>query len=198
MIGLEERIEMMTRNVIMAAIHHDLWSLHIHKSAWATTEVYRETMMDLWAANSLAHRYSFYVRAAAAYAQGPKVNGIPRLMRECSEKLTPQGAARLTALFSEAKPLADKVEGLRNTVYAHQSARMRIEKAYGEAKISLEMAQRLMVISIDIINELRAAVGLGATEIGKSHIDQFELTMKAIGQFHKDWPLPFEGPFFGV
>lgn len=172
---------MMTSNVIMAAIHHDLWSLHIHKSTWDTTKVYRETMMDLWAANSLAHRYSFYVRAAAAYAQGPKVNGIPRLMRECSEKLTHEGEVRLTALFTEAKPLADKIEGLRNTVYAHQSARMRVEDAYADAKISLDMAQRLMVISIDIINELRAAVGLGATEISRSHIDEFERMMTAIG-----------------
>jgi len=183
MIGLEERVELMTGNVIMAAIHHDLWSLHIHKSAWETTEVYRETMMDLWAASSLAHRYSFYLRTAAAYAQGPKVNGIPRLIRECSEKLTPDGEARLTALFTEAKPLADKIEGLRNTVYAHQSARVRVEDAYAEAKISLDMSQRLMVISIDIINELRAAVGLGATEISRSHIDQFERTMTAIDQF---------------
>lgn len=183
MIGLEERMEMMTRNVIMAAIHHDLWSLHIHKTTWDATEAYRETMMDLWAANSLAHRYSFYVRAAAAYAQGPKVNGIPRLMQECSGKLTPEGAARLTALLTEAKPLADKIEGLRNTVYAHQSARVRIEEAYAEAKISLDMAQRLMVISIDIINELRAAVGLGATEVSRSHIDQFERTMTAIDRF---------------
>ncbi len=173
----------MTRNVIMAAIHHDLWSLHIHKTTWDATEVYRETMMDLWAANSLAHRYSFYVRAGAAYAEGPKVNGIPRLMRECQGKLTPDGAARLSALFTEAKPLADKIERLRNTVYAHQSARMRVEEAYAQAKISLDMAQRLMVISIDIINELRAAVGLGATEVSRSHIDQFERTMGAIGQF---------------
>ena len=174
---------MMTRNVIMAAIHHDLWSLHIHKMTWAATEAYRETMMDLWAANSLAHRYSFYVRAAGAYAQGPKVNGIPRLMRECRGRLTPEGKARLTALFTEAKPLADKIEGLRNTVYAHQSARMRVEEAYAEAKISLDMAQRLMVISIDIMNELRAAVGLGPTEPSRSHIDQFERAMTAIGQF---------------
>ena len=93
------------------------------------------------------------------------------------------GAARLAALFAEAKPLADKIEGLRNTVYAHQSARLRVEEAYAEAKMSLDMAQRLMVISIDIINELRAAVGLGATEVSRSHIDQFERTMKAIGQF---------------
>lgn len=182
MIDLAERVEMMTRNVIMAAIHHDLWSLHIHEAEWDATEAYRETMMDLWAANSLAHRYSFYVRAAAAYAQGPKVNGIPRLMRECRGKLTPEGVARLTALYIEAKPLADKIEGLRNTVYAHQSARMRIEEAYAEAKISLDMAQRLMVVSIDIMNELRAAVGLAATEVSRSHIDQFERTMTAIGQ----------------
>lgn len=173
---------MMTRNVIMAAIHHDLWSLHIHKTTWNDTEPYRETMIDLWAANSLAHRYSFYVRTAAAYAQGPKVNGIPRLIRDCSGKLTQEGAARLSALFAEAKPLADKIEGLRNTVYAHQSARMRVEGAYAEAKISLDMAQRLMVISIDIMNELRAAVGLGATEVSRSHIDQFERMMRAIGQ----------------
>ena len=182
MIELEERVEMMTRNVIMAAIHHDLWSVHIHKETWNATEPYRETMMDLWAANSLAHRYSFYVRAAAAYAEGPKVNGIPRLMRDCSGKLTQDGAARLSALFAEAKPLADKIEGLRNTVYAHQSVRMRVKEAYAEAKISLDMAQRLMVISIDIINELRAAVGLGAAEVSRSHIDQFERTMRAIGQ----------------
>lgn len=182
MIELEERVEMMTRNVIMAAIHHDLWSVHIHKATWTTTEPYRETMMDLWAANSLAHRYSFYVRAAAAYAEGPKVNGIPRLMRDCSGKLTQDGAARLSALFTEAKPLADKIQGLRNTVYAHQSGRMRVKEAYVEAKISLDMAQRLMVISIDIINELRAAVGLGAAEVSRSHIDQFERTMRAIGQ----------------
>lgn len=173
---------MMTRNVIMAAIHHDIWSLHIHRATWDTTEAYRETMSDLWAANSLAHRYSFYVRAAAAYAQGPKINGIPRLMQECRVKLTPEAAARLTALFTEAKPLADKIEGLRNTVYAHQSARMRVEEAYAEAKISLDMAQRLMVISIDIMNQLRAAVGLGATEVSRSHIDQFERTMAAIVQ----------------
>lgn len=93
----------MTRNVIMAAIHHDLWSLHIHKTTWDATEAYRETMMDLWAANSLAHRYSFYVRAAAAYAQGPKVNGIPRLMQECRGKLTPEAAAQLTALLAQPK-----------------------------------------------------------------------------------------------
>ncbi|MDO8409340.1 MAG: hypothetical protein Q7S93_04695 [Phenylobacterium sp.] len=198
MIDLEERIEMVTRNVIMAAIHHDLWSLHIHKNAWDTTEIYRETMMDLWAANSLAHRYSFYVRTAAAYAQGPKVNGIPRLMRECSEKLTQEGAARLTSLFTEAKPLADKIERLRNTVYAHQSARMRVEHAYAEAKINLDMAQRLMVISIDIINELRTAVGLGATEISRSHIDQFERTMRAIGQSREDSLHPFGGVILGV
>lgn len=183
MIGLEDRMEMMTRNVIMAAIHHDLWSLHIHKTTWIVTEPYRETMIDLWAANSLAHRYSFYVRTAAAYAQGPKVNGIPRLIRDCSGKLTQEGEARLTALFAEAKPLADKIEGLRNTVYAHQSARMRVEEAYAEAKISLDMAQRLMVISIDIMNELRAAIGLDATEVSRSHIDQFERMMRAIGQF---------------
>ncbi|UTP41439.1 hypothetical protein M9M90_09765 [Phenylobacterium sp. LH3H17] len=176
-------MEMMTRNVIMAAIHHDLWSLHIHKTTWDATETYRETMIDLWAANSLAHRYSFYVRAAAAYAQGPKVNGIPRLMRECRGKLSPEAAVRLTALFAEAKPLADKIEGLRNTVYAHQSARMRVEEAYAEARISLDMAQRLMVISIDIMNEMRAAVGLGATEVSRSHIDQFERTMAAIAKF---------------
>lgn len=182
MIGLEERIEMMTRNVIMAAVHHDLWSLHIHKTTWEATEPYRETMVDLWAANSLAHRYSFYVRAAAAYAEGPKVNGIPKLMRDCSGKLTREGAARLSELFAEAKPLANKIEGLRNTVYAHQSARTRIEEAYAEAEISLDMAQRLMVISIDIMNELRAAVGLGAAEVSRSHIDQFERTMRAIGQ----------------
>lgn len=174
---------MMTRNVIMAAIHHDLWSLHIHKTTWDATELYRETMVDLWAANALAHRYSFYVRAAAAYAQGPKVNGIPRLIRECSGMLTQEGEARLTALFAEATPLAEKIEGLRNTIYAHQSARMRVEEAYAEAKISLDMAQRLMVISIDIMNELRAAVGLGATEVSRSHIDHFERTMTAIGQF---------------
>ncbi len=176
-------MEMMTRNVIMAAIHHDLWSLHIHKTTWDVTEAYRETMMDLWAANSLAHRYSFYVRAAAAYAQGPKVNGVPRLMQECRERLTPEAAARLTALFTEAKPLADKIEGLRNTVYAHQSAHMRVAAAYAEARISLDMAQRLMVTSIDIMNLLRAAVGLGATEVGRSHIDQFERTMAAIDKF---------------
>lgn len=174
---------MMTRNVIMAAVHHDLWSLHIHETTLDATEPYRETMMDLWAANSLAHRYSFYVRTAAAYAQGPKVNGIPRLMRDCSGKLTLERAARLTALFAEAKPLADKIEGLRNTIYAHQSARMRIKEAYAEAKISLDMAQRLMVISIDIINELRAAVGLAPAEVSRSHIDQFEWTMRAIDQF---------------
>ncbi len=173
---------MMTRNVVMAAIHHDLWSVHIHEKTWTATELYRETMMDLWAANSLAHRYSFYVRAAAAYAQGPKINSIPRLMRDCSGKLTQEDAARLGALFAEAKPLADKIERLRNSVYAHQSARMRVEDAYDEAKISLDMAQRLVVISINIMNELRAAVGLSAAEVSRSHIDQFERTMRAIGQ----------------
>lgn len=182
MIGLEERIEMMTRNVIMAAIHRDLWSLHIHQATWVATESYRDTMVDLWAANSLAHRYSFYVRVAAAYAQGPKVNSIPRLLRDCSGKLSQEGAARLNTLFVEAKPLADKVEGLRNTVYAHQSARIRVQEAYAEAQISLDIAQRLIVISIDIMNGLRAAVGLGASEVSRSHIDQFEQTMKAIDQ----------------
>ncbi|MNU08818.1 hypothetical protein D3C72_2550520 [compost metagenome] len=59
---------------------------------------------------------------------------------------------------------------------------MRVKEAYVEAKISLDMAQRLMVISIDIINDLRAAVGLGAAEVSRSHIDQFERTMRAIGQ----------------
>lgn len=176
-------MEMMTRNVIMAAIHHDLWSLHIHEATWDTTEAYRSTMSDLWAANSLAHRYSFYVRAAAAYAQGPKVNSIPRLIRECQGKLRPEDATRLTALFAEAQPLADKIEGLRNVIYAHQSARMRIPEAYAEAKISLDMAQRLMVVSIDIVNELRAAIGLDAAEVGRSHIDQFEQAMAAISEF---------------
>lgn len=182
MIDLEERTEMMTRNVIMAAIHHDLWSLHIHEGTWSATEAYRETMTDLWAANSLAHRYSFYVRAAAAYAQGPKVNGIPRLMRDCSGRLTQKGQARLTALYAEAKPLADKIERLRNTVYAHQSARMRVEEAYTEAKISLDLARRLMVLSIDIMNELRAALDLPATEISRSHIDEFDRMMSIVGR----------------
>lgn len=176
---------MMTRNVIMAAIHHDLWSLHIHKNTWNATEPYRETMMDLWSANSLAHRYSFYVRAAAAYAQGPKVNSIPRLMRDCSGKLTQQSTDRLATLFAEAKPLADKIEALRNTVYAHQSVSMRVKEAYAEAKVSLEMAQRLMVISIDIINELRAALCLGPAEVSRSHIDEFERTMRAIARFSR-------------
>lgn len=171
---------MMTRNVIMAAIHHDLWSLHIHETTRGVTETYRETMIDLWAANSLAHRFSFYVRSAATYAQGPKVNSIPRLMRECRDKLTVEGSIRLKELFTEAKPLADKIESLRNAVYAHQSARMRVEEAYAEAQISLDMGQRLIVISIDIMNEMRAAIGLGAVEVSRSHIDQFERTMAAI------------------
>ncbi len=175
-------MEMMTRNVIMAAIHHDLWSIHIHKTTWDATRAYRESMSDLWAANSLAHRYAFYVRAAAAYAQGPKVNGIPRLIRDCQGKQTLQGASRLTALFGEAKPLADKIERLRNTVYAHQSARLRVEDAYAEAKVSLDMGQRLMVVSIDIINELRAAVGLGATEVSRTHLDEFERMIGEIGR----------------
>lgn len=50
-------------------------------------------------------------------------------------------------------------------------------------KITLDMAQRLMVISIDIPNERRAAVGMGAIEVSRSQIDQFELTMAAIHQF---------------
>lgn len=79
MIPLNERVELMTRNVIAAAIHHDLWSLHIRDTALEATKTYRHQLQDLWSINSLAHRNAFYVRVAAAFMQHPKANSIPRL-----------------------------------------------------------------------------------------------------------------------
>src|SRR5579875_2278096 len=80
---LSDRVDRMTRNVIAAGIHHDLWSAHIRDTAWVQTTAYRENFRELWSATSLAHRYAFYVKAASLFIQHKKADSIPRLFREC-------------------------------------------------------------------------------------------------------------------
>lgn len=171
---------MMTRNVIAAAIHHDLWSLHIRDTARDATKTYREQVQHLWSINSLAHRYAFYVRAAASFAENPKANTIPRLLRETRGQMTCDGQARSAKLLAEALPLSEKVESLRNLVYAHQSARRSISEAYAEKRPTLDGHERLVCLAMDLMNEIRSAVGLDSAEVSRSHIEEFFWVMQAI------------------
>lgn len=179
MIELAERVEMMTRNVIMGGIHHDLWSLHLRDTTWDATRAYREGLSELWSATSLAHRYSFYVRLAAAYAEGPKVNSIPQLAREIRPLLERSEQEKLDVLLQEASVTTKKVELLRNNIYAHQSRRRTIKDAYQEADISLDEGAHHVSASIDILNILRRQQGLGECNIGRQHIEEFGRVIEA-------------------
>ena len=179
MIELRERVEMMTRNVIMGGIHHDMWALHLRDTTWEETRVYRETLSELWSATSLAHRYSFYVRLAAAYAESPKANSIPQLVREIRPRLSQPEREQLDTLLQRASPTASKVELLRNNVYAHQSRRHTTQNVYAEAKFGLDDGVQLVSASIDILNILRRPLGLGDCDIGRKHIEEFGRIIKA-------------------
>lgn len=182
MIPLDERIELMTRNVIAAAIHHDLWSLHIRHTAHEATRTYREHFPELWSINSLAHRYAFYVRANAAFAQNPKANSIPRLLRETRDRVPAATQVRITELSAEALPLFKQVEGLRNQIYAHQSASRTVAEAYAEERPTLDGHARLICIAMDLMNYIRSAVGRDPAEVGRTHIEEFLVVMQAIDQ----------------
>lgn len=179
MIELRERVEMMTRNVIMGGIHHDMWSIHLRDTTWHETQVYRENLPELWSVTSLAHRYSFYVRLAAAYAENPKANSIPQLMREIRPLLGQPELGQLNTLLQRASPIATKIEFLRNNVYAHQSRRRTIKDAYAEAKIGLDDGAQLVSVSIDILNILRRPLGLNDCDIGRKHIEEFGRVIEA-------------------
>lgn len=191
MIDLIERVEMMTRNIIAAGMHHDLWSAHIRDTAWKQTAVYREELSDLWWANSLAHRYTFYVRAASAYIEHRKANSIPALVRECRDRMSPEQLVEVDQLLAEAIPVFNKIEELRNNVYAHLSKARNVKDVYGDVEINLDEAARLISLSIDIVNIIRASAGLGAADIGRSHIDQFFSAMNAIDGIRQSGPLSF-------
>lgn len=182
MIPLNERVELMTRNVMAAAIHHDLWSLHIRDTAHEATRIYREQFQDLWAINSLAHRYAFYVRAAASFVQNPKSNSIPRLLRETRDRMAPHAHARTVELLAEALPLSEKIESLRNLIYAHQSATRTVAEAYVEERPTLDGHARLVCLAMDLMNEIRSAVGLGAAEVSRTHVNEFLWVMQAIDE----------------
>lgn len=179
MIELPDRVEMMTRNVIMGGIHHDIWSIHLRDATWDETQVYRENLFELWSVTSLAHRYSFYVRLAAAYAENPKANSIPQLVREIRPLLDQHEIERLEILLQQATPIAGKVEFLRNNVYAHQSRRRSVKDVYAEAGITLDDGAQLVSSSIDILNILRHPLGLNDCDIGRKHIEEFRRVIEA-------------------
>lgn len=180
MIPLSDRVELMTRNVMATAIHYDLWSLHIRDTARTETETYREQLQDLWSINSLAHRYAFYVRAAASFVQNPKANSIPRLLRETRSQMPSDAQARSAELLIEALPLSKKVESLRNQIYAHQSASRTVADAYAEEQLTLDALARLVCLAMDLMNEIRSAVGLAPAEVSRTHINEFFWVMQAI------------------
>ncbi len=179
MIAIAERIEMMTRNVIAGCLHYDLWAAHIRQEGWDRSELYRETMPDLWSVTSLAHRYAFYNRFGAAYVQSKGNNTLPRLVREVAET----GMGDLTAgraALAEAEPIFEKIRHLRNNIYAHQSAKLRVAQVYAEAEFTLDEAAKVSSLSVDVVNGLRDAVGLDAVEPSRSHLDQFEAMLIAL------------------
>jgi hypothetical protein len=181
---LRDRVDRMTRTVLAAAMHHDLWSAHIRDTAQADTAVYRENLSELWSVTSLAHRFAFYVRAGALFIQHPKADSIPRLFRECRPHMDAELVADTERRITALGPRVRKIELLRNSVYAHQSARWTVREAYAEAKISLQDSAMVISEAIDIVNNLRSAVGLYACDIGREHIDQFFASMKAIEAAH--------------
>ena len=180
MLPLNDRVEAMTRAVLAAAMHHDLWSLHIRDTTWEATETYRDRQPDLWSINSLAHRYAYYVRIATCFVQGPKVNSIPRLLRDARAAMSPDASARAEGLLAEAIPLAKKAELLRNRIYAHQSASQTVADVYADAQANLDGHARLVCLALDLLNEVRSAVGLAEVEVSRSHIDQFIWVIEAI------------------
>lgn len=182
LIPLNDRVELMTRNVMATAIHHDLWSLHIRDTARAATATYREELQDLWSINSLAHRYAFYVRAAAAFVQSPKANSIPRLLRETRSQMDLEAQARSEKLLDEALPLSKKVESLRNQIYAHQSASRTVAEAYAQEQPTLDAHAKLVCLAMDLMNEIRLAIGLTPAEVSRNHIDEFFWVMEAIDE----------------
>jgi hypothetical protein len=173
MIDLTQRIEAMTRNVIAAAIHHDMWSLQIQDTAWKQTVIYREKYQNLWSANSLAHRYSFYIRIASAYIEHRKSNNILRLRRDLNSNISIEKGTEIDSMIADAIPLFKKIEKLRNNIYAHQSANQTIAEVYGDAQISLDDARKLVLVSMDIMNEYRRTVGLQPAETNDAHIKEF-------------------------
>lgn len=182
MIDLNERVEMMTRNVIGAALHFDLWGLHIRDAAWEETARYREEFDEIWSLSSLAHRFTFYVRLNAAYAESSKANTIPRLIRECENRFANDQLVRAKAELSELGPIIKKVEKLRNNIYAHQSRQLTIPDAYKEVGVTMDELADLASRSIDLMNAIRGALGLDLIDVGRRHIEQFADIMDAIEQ----------------
>ena len=177
---LQSRIDRMSHQVIAAALHFDLWSVHIRDTAWEATSTYRQDFEEVWSLTSLAHRFAFYVRLNAIYDEHRKATTIPQLLRECRAEFDADVWAQATGRLSELSPSIAKVRSLRNNIYAHQSKSLSVKAAYAEVGISMDELAALASGSIDLMNLIRESRNLEPIEVGRKHLDQFAEIIAAI------------------
>lgn len=157
---LREHVAAVHQTLVRASMNYDIWWTYKSKD---TRLVYAKTMNEYVAFFSSSIHAHFLAYVAAMYA----MHETRKDTHNCSQILKllatepgvrSQQVSDVKALLAEAKPIWLKVGVLRNEVFGHLDANTSSSAAFAKAAVKPNDLARLLELSKQILNTVRAAV----------------------------------------
>jgi hypothetical protein len=145
--------------VVRTRIFLDLWDFYHGPSRAAILDAMNR-FSEFFRFDEHAHRFSFFVHAAALFEKKSNTINLRHLTKELrdADRISDQELSEIDRLFASVAATVKGIYLIRNKALAHRADSISFDKAFANASITTNNLRDLMTVALKIVNVL-----LGAT-----------------------------------
>lgn len=179
---LDERLYRAGQHVVRARLFLDLWFYFEEKTTRAKIINTMREYNEFFRFTPHAYFVAYVIHIAVMFDRTRNTISLTRLAKEMKAARLIQGqeAAELDALLAEAAPIAEKVNILRHSAFAHRSASISYDEVFKLAALRPDQLRDLTDVALKIANRLLLARDLKDEYFTTLPREDAEKMMKAL------------------
>jgi hypothetical protein len=181
---LNERLNRIGQHVMRARTFFDLWFyFEGHESRHEIIHIMQE-YSEFFRFAPHAYLVTCVIYMAGVFDNRGDTISLEPLIREVKAKghLKAQDVTGVDRIFSQAKPIADKVKTLRHKAFAHQDSGISYNDVFKFAAVTPNELRELTEMALAICNSLRSACGLGDFAFSDTPREDAEAMMRTLAR----------------
>lgn len=157
---IADRVKTAGQLVVRTRIFLDLWDFYHGPTRGGIINAMNR-FSEFFRFDEHAHRFSFFVHAAALFENKPNTINLRRLTEElhAADFISAKKKGEIDQLFLSVSVTVKSVHLIRNNAFAHRNNSISFDKAFAMANISTDSLRDLTSKALKIINILLIACG---------------------------------------
>jgi hypothetical protein len=159
---IAHRVATAAQLVVRTRIFLDLWDFYHGPNRSGILNTLNK-FSEFFRFDEHAHRFSFFVHAAALFERKPNTINLRQLANELrsANRISEEEKSEIDRLFVSVTATAKAVHLIRNKAFAHRDDFLPFDEAFAMANISTNNLRDLMTAALKIVNILLIACDEG-------------------------------------